>query len=171
MDKVFVFEDLDVQANFTKGAFRLEDKDGEYWHYCEGCEWTASYGWVQRVLWDLVDGAEVTDSEPLTEYHLHGQDELFQAGEFDLIDGGGGRSHLTNGADHVLNDVLVNYLGGGVYGNENEHYVDRGFAKVDIVDVLDGMVCRGHATVEQIDRLVNHAMKFGYISDGQTGCD
>jgi hypothetical protein len=169
MDKVNVFENLDVQANFTNSAFRLEDKDGKYWEYCEGCEWTASYGWVQRILWDLVDGGPGS-AEPLTKYHPFGEEQLFEAGQFDMINGGGGTGQSTNGGDHALNDVLVHYLGGGVYGNENPDYVDRGFPKVDIVDVLDGMICRGHATMEQIDLLVNHAMMFGYVAKGPTAC-
>jgi hypothetical protein len=160
-----------VQANFSDEdeTFRLEDRNGAFWEFCDGCEdLNYSDGWVLRVLWDLVDGSEPGEAEPLSTYFLFDSDEEFDAGEFDLIDGGGAS---LAGSDHLLNDVLVHYLGGGVWGELNPNYEDRGAQGVDLADVLDGFICRGHANAEQVDRLVNHAMMFGYPADGPQDCD
>jgi hypothetical protein len=170
MDKLATFENLDAQANYVDEAFRLEDGDGEFWEYCDGCELLEySYGWVQRVLWDLLDGAQEEDSELLTTYFPHNSDDLFDAGEFDLIDGGVGLWSVPS--DHLLNDVLMNYLGGGEWGAENPSYEDRGLTDLDIVDVLDGFICRGHATPDQVDQLINQAMMFGYPAEGPESCN
>ena len=60
----------------------------------------------------------------------------------------------------------------GVHGHENAHFQARGAtAGMDIVEVLDGFICRGHATAEQIDQLINHAMMFGYPLDAPADCD
>jgi len=88
---------------------------------------------------------------------------------------GGPRSPLaTHGRrrrsdELALVDVLANYLGGGDYGEENDAYVDRGLTKVDLVDVLDGLVCRGHASQAELEGIAKEAMGFDYdfaVEDG-----
>ena len=167
-DKQFgVFENMDVQANFEDGRFRQAD-----WAFCNtsACMLDYSYGWVQRVLWDLVDPVSEFQSEPLIHYVPEGGTSNTQFfGQFDLVNGGGGHGLSVDPDDHVLNDVLMNYLGGGLLGERSPDYVDRGLPTVDIVDVLDGMRCRGHATLHELERIVNHAMGFDYTVDGTVG--
>ena len=156
LDKIWEFEDLDVQANWYMDEFILLDGEGEYWQYIDG-PFSGSSGWVQRVLWDLVDG----NDETLTSY-LSPDGDLIDAGDFDVIDGQGGAGQSILGGDHLLNEVLVQYVGGGVFGDTNADYVDRGYDKVDIVDVLDGMVYCGHTNYLAIGLLMNDAMQFGF---------
>ena len=164
MDKLASFETLDAQPNYTDGAFRMQAGNGSYWEYCDGCKFSASYGWVQRVLWDLIDGGQGNVAEPFTEWYPQGSNSLFNAGTFDYIHGGGGPGGSLDGGDHKLNDVLVDYLGGGVNGTTSNAYEDRGFTGVCIVDVLDGMLELGLTTENNINTLMNDAMDFGYVA-------
>lgn len=156
LDRIWEFEDLDVQANWYMDEFILLDGEGEYWQYTEG-PFAGSPGWVQRVLWDLIDG----DDEALTGY-LSPEGEVIDAGDFDIINGQGGDGQSLMGGDHLLNEVLVQYVGGGVYGDTNVEYIDRGYEEVDIVDILDGMVYCGHTNYPAIELLMNDAMQFGF---------
>ncbi len=156
MDKIWEFEDLDVQCNWYQDEFILLDGDGEYWQYTDG-PFSGSSGWVQRVLWDLIDG----NVETMTTY-LSPDGQLIDAGNFDVINGNGGAGQSIMGGDHLLNDVLVGYVGGGSHGVLNGDYVDRGYDEVDIVDVLDGMVYFGHTNYLAIGVLMNDAMEFDF---------
>jgi hypothetical protein len=133
---------------------------------------TTSDGWFQRVVWDLVDDS-FTD-EPLVSFVPDGlspQDCAgggCSAGDFDVINGQGGDGVALSGTG-PLNDVLIFYLGGAKAFGLNPHYVDRGASDLDLVDVLDGFVCRGHATVEQIQTLYG-AMGFTYDGLGPATC-
>lgn len=166
-DKASSFENLDVQANFKNGDFQQAD-----WSFCESCD-TLDYssGWVQRVIWDLIDDTSAAEPEPLTSYIAQGGGSPVEFGQFDQDNGGGGHNKSTDADNHQINDVLVNYLGGGEQGSTSPDYVDRGIEKVDVVDLLDGMLCRGHASESAIDELVNDAMAFGYDFDGPASCD
>lgn len=162
------FENIDVQANFEDGAFRQAD-----WNFCNGseCELDYSYGWVQRVLWDLIDGDFSSEPESLTSYISNDTNTEEEFGLFDHFDGGGGHFQSTDADDHKLNDVLINYLGGGIEGTQSPDYEDRGLPNVDIVDVLDGMLCRGHMSEADVNLIVNFAMDFGYEPDDSLECN
>ena len=69
----------------------------------------------------------------------------------------------------ALNDVLIYYLGGSKAFGTNPNYQDRGLSGLDLVDLFDGMVCRGHATVEQIQTLYG-TMGFTYDGLGPATC-
>lgn len=164
-DKLSSMESIDAQPNFKNGAFQ-----GAAWQMCDGCdEIDHSYGWEQRVFWDLYDGTESALPEPIHTWIPEGAVGTEDFRSIDLFNGGGEPSS-TDADDHVLNDVLMNYVGGGPNGDESGDYVDRGIAEVDLVDVLDGLLCRGHATESQIETLVNDAMGFGYDFGGPASC-
>lgn len=114
------------------------------------CMMVESQGWYWRIFYDLADGTstEQNSSEP----------EEFGEASFDVIDGD---LDSTNPFDHVIMDVVLGYLGG--YGVPvNLLYDDRGIPHGDIVDVLDGMMCRGHMTEIQADDLLIDVMSFEY---------
>lgn len=151
-------ESLDVNANY-------EDRDGdgedEFWQADITFGESVSAGWIWRILWDLVDGGP-SEAEPLTEFIPEDGGSPMDFGQFDDYAGGGGTGGSVDADDHEINDVLVNYLGGGVYGTENPDYQDRGLGNVDLVDLLDGMICRNQITQEEMEGIVDVAMGFGY---------
>ncbi len=164
-DKISKMESIDAQPNYKNNAFR-----GAEWQMCNGCnEIDHSYGWEQRVFWDLYDGTEAAIPEPIHTWIPEGGVAAEDFPSIDLFNGGGEPSS-TDADDHVINDVLIDYVGGGPNGDESGDYVDRGIDEVDLVDILDGMLCRGHATETQIDTLVNDAMGFGYDFGGPASC-
>lgn len=119
-----------------------------------------SNGWIWRILNDLHDG---TGLEPASVFWLaDGSGMTPDFGNFDEIDGRGASGEPTN---HELSDVLFNYLGGAAIG-ENPARDDRGLANRDLVDTLDGMVCRGHLTESAVTKLLWDAMDFDYDPDG-----
>lgn len=120
------------------------------------CEMAYRMGWIWRILFDLIDG-DSEQPEPLTSFSLEGGAAPAEFGQFDAFDRGGDPGQSTD-ADDKLNGVLINYLGGGVCGTESPDYQDRGMIKVDLVDVLDGLICRGHITQDQVAGIVNSAM-------------
>jgi hypothetical protein len=136
---------------------------------------TVDTGWFQRVVWDLVDGGEL-DGEPLLSFVPEGMspDECGGGGapcaveQFDLVTGQGGDGIALPGSA-PLNDVLIFYLGGTAAMGTNPNYVDRGEPGLDLVDVLDGMVCRGHMTVDEVQVLYG-AMGFDYNGLGPALC-
>ena len=69
---------------------------------------------------------------------------------------------------HLLMDAVVNYLGRDSFANTA--YVDRGMSMVDLVDVLDGMRCRGHLTQANSEDLLHEAMGFDYDYMGPSSC-
>ncbi len=165
-DKQSEFESIDVQPNFKDGEFR-----GASWSFCDGCdELDYSYGWTQRVLWDMVDGHANSEPEPVTVWYPDGAASTQSFGQFDLDNGGGGHGKSTDADDHQLNDVLVNYVGGGENGTQSPDYQDRGLLGVDLVDVIDGMLCRGKISEDAVEALVNDAMEFGYDFGGPGNC-
>jgi hypothetical protein len=132
---------------------------------------TASAGWFQRVVWDLVDGGEF-DDEPLTVFVPAGMSPEecgpCSVGQFDLVQGQGGDG-IVLPSSAPLNDVLIFYLGGAAAIGTNPNYVDRGLEGLDLVDLLDGMVCRGHMTVEE-GQILYGAMGFSYDGLGPASC-
>lgn len=177
-DKNSSFESIDVQANFKNGAMQ-----GAEWSFghesatcteyfsckksCDGdCEAECgshpscddliySYGWTQRVLWDLADEDGL---EPLATWIPEGENELHYMGDdFDLT-----------GSEDAFNKVITGYLGGGVYGDEHPLYDDRGLVGVDLIDVLDGFICHGASSI-MLELIVNEAMDFGYEPPGAAG--
>ena len=107
-------------------------------------------GFLQRIFWDLHDGVVY---EPWAPGGV--------AAEFDEVDGG---VNSANPANHGLLDALFGYLGGGKQP-QNSNYVDRGMEKVDHVDVLDGMMCRGHMTAAQAEAMLHQVMNYDYDFD------
>ena len=65
--------------------------------------------------------------------------------------------------------MLIFYLGGVKAMGTNPNYVDRGQEGLDLVDVLDGMVCRGHMTVAEVQVLYG-TMGFDYDGLGPATC-
>ena len=99
------------------------------------------------IFWDLHDG---------TDFELWAPNGV--ADQFDQVDGG---SNLHDPASHKLLDVLFGYLGGKKHP-ENPDYADRGIQDIDHVDVLDGMMCRGHMTEPQAEDLLREVMNYDY---------
>jgi len=179
-DKNIAFENIDVQANYPD----CDDAEGSCveafqqadWEFCTG-ETTQNDGpchveggWTQRALWDLIDGDHLSEAEPLTVYLSDSTHEEHAYGQFDHFDGGGGHAHSTDADDHLINDVLIYYVGVDSFDDTNPDYQDRGIARVDLVDILDGMLCRGHISEAQLDEIVNGAMDFGYDFGGPDNC-
>ena len=59
-------------------------------------------------------------------------------------------------------DICVNYLGGNGGVSTNPSYVDRGMPMTDLVDTLDGAVCRGLITPVNAGALLNGVMGYAY---------
>lgn len=106
-----------------------------------------TYGYVWRMFWDLNDG---TGSEQWSPQGV--------TVDFDNVNGQGGSQDPKN---HKLMDVLFGYLGGKKHP-QNSNYSDHGIEKADPVDILDGMMCRGHMTEQQADTLLHDVMNFVY---------
>lgn len=121
-----------------------------------------SYGWAWRVFMDLHDG---TGPEPWDTFYPVGGGTPTDYGAFDGVDGGGGFSPSA----HKLADVMFRYLGGGHLA-QNPDRVDRGLENADLVDVLDGMMCRGHMTQVQAEALLEDVTNYDYDYDGPSSC-
>ena len=102
------------------------------------------------IFWDLHDGTDLELWAP------NGVPD-----QFDQVEGG---SFASNPASHKLLDVLFGYLGGKKHP-ENPDYADRGIQDIDHVDVLDGMMCRGHMTQVQAQELLHDVMNYTYDFD------
>jgi hypothetical protein len=124
------------------------------------CRMAHSQGWDWRIYYDLHDPTSAQAAEPTYTVYVDGDPgkPVFVQG-FDLIDGRGGNN---DPADDEMMDVLVNYLGANP---ANPKYEDRGMSGIDLVDVLDGMVCRGHMTQGTGAKLLNQMMGYGYDFD------
>ena len=118
------------------------------------CVMGHAQGWDWRIYYDLLDGPGWLNPEPVDEFIAGGN--TIPAGDFDDFDGNLGFSW----AGDAINDVLIHYLGRG--GNANPDYVDRGRTMVDLVDVLDGLSCRGHVTQADMEELLEDAMGYDY---------
>jgi hypothetical protein len=120
-------------------------------------------GWVGRIAWDLIDGA---GAEPLHTFSpCVVSPDPCDVGQFDSFSGGGADNRRDPPTALAINDVLIWYLGGQRAQGLNPHYVDRGLDGIDVVDLLDGMVCRGHMTTAQVGSIMT-AMGMSYSGSG-----
>ncbi len=122
-------------------------------------------GWFQRMLWDLVD-AGASEPEPVTEYLSLGDDPGCgdcDSGQFDTIDGEGMNAAA---ASLALNDVLIRYLGGDAAKGKNDNYEDRGLEGLDLADLIDGMICRGHLSADAANAIIADAMGLDFDAAG-----
>ena len=164
MYRIANFENMDVNANYYNDLETFGILE-ESFQFVDGIDSPGySEGWVWRLFWDLIDDGQA--NEPITEYLLQSKQPV-DVGQFDFFNGSLGWTPNSQ----AVNDVIVNYLGGGKWGKKNSAYVDRGATGVDLVDMLDGLMCRGHANTIQIDKIINHAMGFGYDYAGPESCD
>lgn len=134
-------------------------------------------GWPHRILWDIYhfsDSPEVETSftrlvcangtcqvGPLPELEEHGQ--------FDQV------GHLF-----IFRDIVQSYIGGNamksnpvVADPQSEwYYDDRGFAGLDSTEFIDGLVCRGGANHQDVEKLVRDVMDFQlyFAADAPTSC-
>ena len=120
------------------------------------CMMTESQGWYWRIFYDLADG---TGPEPVN--YLNPDNP-----NFDLING---YLETSDPLDDAIMDVVLKYLGGQNLP-ANPDYVDRGIPHSDVVDVLDGMMCRGHMSEMQATDLLHGVMSFEYDFDGPEYC-
>jgi hypothetical protein len=111
----------------------------EFWQAAMTFGQSVKQRWTWRLMFDLVDPGASFD-EPLTAFMTADGGDLQEFGEFDPVDGGGIES--VDADDDAINDVLIFYLGGGVYGSTSPDYLDRGVEGLDLVDLIDGMLCR-----------------------------
>lgn len=124
------------------------------------CRLAHSQGWDWRAYWDLHDPTSGQAPEPVETVYVNGNpNQPVTVAGFDGIDGRGGNPSPSD--DEVM-DVLVNYLGDNP---ANPAYDDRGMSGIDLVDVLDGMVCRGHMSQGAGTKLLNQMMAYGYDFD------
>lgn len=126
----------------------------------------ANAGWFQKIVWDLVD-PDASEPEPLTEFLVPGESPGecgdCDAGEFDDVDGEG---FNVDPAALALNDVLIHYLGGTLAAGKNDTYEDRGLEGLDLADLIDGFVCRGHLSAAQANAIVADAMGLDFDAEG-----
>ncbi len=113
---------------------------------------------VARVMYDLFDGA-MEAAEPVLQFeHPTEGTVLDTVVSFDRIQGNGAAG---DAATHRYVRALLDYLGAkGV--PEFPYYVDRGQPKVDLVDVLDAMVCMGGMTEADAGVLLGQVHAYGY---------
>ena len=126
-------------------------------------------GWFQKIVWDLVD-PDASEPEPVTESLVPGagpgECDDCDAGEFDDVDGAG---FNVDPATLALNDVLIHYLGGTLASGENDDYEDRGLEGLDLADLIDGFICRGHISAAQANAIVADAMGLDFDAAGGPG--
>lgn len=83
---------------------------------------------------------------------------------WDLRDEAGGEDHdALDTLSKAIYDVVFNYFGSG-------HYRDRGVLGVDLVDFLDGWLCRGWGRKEALEVLVSQHHQLPYDFAGPTDC-
>lgn len=120
------------------------------------CALKHSTGWDWRIFYDLPDNNSFFREEPIESFVLPGGGGSFAVPDFDSFDG-----RLDGSAGtHLIMDVVLNYLGRGSLANPD--YADRGRAMLDVVDVLDGMSCRGHMTVASTEDMLHEVMGYDY---------
>lgn len=82
----------------------------------------------------------------------------------DLADDAGGESFdAIDGGAVAIYDAIFNYL-------PSSHLVDRGVVGVDLVDFLDGWLCRGWNSMESLQELVVDHRQFPYDFEGPESC-
>lgn len=128
-------------------------------------------GWFQKIVWDLVD-ADAGEAEPVTEFLSPGDEPGScadcDAGQFDGIDGEG---MLAAPAALALNDALIRYLGGNAAQGTNDSYEDRGLEGLDLTDLIDGMICRGHVSAAEANAIIADAMGLDFdAAEGPQSC-
>lgn len=123
-------------------------------------------GWFQKIVWDLTD-PDASEPEPDIEFLVPGdtpgQCGDCDAGQFDDIDGEG---FNADPASLALNDVLIHYLGGDGAEGKNDHYEDRGLEGLDLQDLIDGFICRGHITAAEANSIIADAMGLDFDAAG-----
>lgn len=120
------------------------------------CVLAHSMGWDWRIYYDLLDDESLFQEEPVESFFPAGGGAPIVATDFDQFDGDLGPSW----GGHAIMDVVTQYLGRGP--NANPAYVDRGQEMVDLVDVLDGLSCRGHIVQADVEALLEDAMGYDY---------
>lgn len=118
------------------------------------CVMTHSGGWDWRIFYDLIDD---DDSEPIESVSPPGDpNNPIPYPDFDEVSG---NMESQSATDDILLDVVLHYLGSQP---ENPNYDDRGMWQKDLVDLLDGMVCRGHISEAGADELLHDMMDYQY---------
>lgn len=121
------------------------------------CMMGQNMGFTWRMFYDLHDPASPAASEPVETFYTDLEDPQsgFTEPNFDEFDG-----QPASVANYKLMDVFLGYLGKSPC---NVDYEDRGQLKLDIVDTLDGLTCRGHLSQANGKTLLHDVM--GYMYD------
>lgn len=150
---VFTVESLDFNGNTTHDA---DMNPVERWLPVDlwglGTPASSSGGWAWRILWDLADPEQPTAQEPHS---------LF-------VRGPGGPWAVEVPADfdrlgglELFADTLVGYLHAVPVNPKLIPLEDRGFADLDTIDFLDGIVCRsGHIWDPEVVMLIDVVMDY-----------
>lgn len=109
-------------------------------------------GWAWRTLWDFADPDEFTMEEPYTAYVRGPQG----GAQLNLA------AHDEIGDLSLWLDLLTGYLGGGYLPtNPAMQDLDRGLPGMEIVEYIDGIVCRDNGVdLADVDVLVSDVMDF-----------
>lgn len=118
----------------------------------------ANQGWLPRIAYDL---ATASGGEDQTRFITADQSPNGCGGACEF-----GQFDNASGNTAALDDVLIHYLGGALASGENPNYVDRGLDGLDMTDLLDGFICRGHATPAQVEAIAATAMGLDYDAAG-----
>jgi hypothetical protein len=114
------------------------------------CVMSQLQGAMWRVYWDLVDG---TTDEPVWNFVDEEGNVTSSYQNFDQVEGNGG---------HVFHGALLGYAASSEAGGSHPNYVDRGQTKLDLVDVLDGMMCRGAMAESDSEELLVDVHGYDY---------
>lgn len=136
-------ENLDYNWNIVSGVPQAPTavEPGDAW----------SQGWIWRVAWDLADG---TAAEPMS----------FGGGTgYDDWDGWFGNSSDPNNSK--LHRVVLDYFPRIDSFVVDADFEDRGLAGPDLVDLLDGMVCRYGMSDAETGVLLHDVMSYNYLYD------
>ena len=110
------------------------------------CVMSQPQGGIWRIYWDLHDGSGV---EPISTFVDDEGNVTSVNATFDQVDGGG----YSGG--HAFHNRLLGYVASAQGGGTHPNYEDRGQTKLDLVDVLDAMTCKGVTEAEAGDLLVD----------------
>ncbi len=104
-------------------------------------------GWAWRILWDIADPDEFTMVEPYVAYVRGPQGVILLS----LV------AHDEFGDLSLWLDLLTGYLGGGyIETNPMLSNLDRGLPGMEIVEYIDGVVCRENGVVLADINVVTH---------------
>ena len=126
------------------------------------CFMVPGMGWQWRIYYDLFDA---DGNEPAETFFPQDGGASVTVVDFDNIDGNG---DSDDPADHLLMDMLLNYMGDEEF--TNDAYEDRGMERLDLVDTLDGMLCRGIMTEVDAAELLETVMGYDYDFSGPVVC-